>query len=322
MLHSKPFSRSAIDDLLALIANNAAARWPDPPYLMTSDVAWQLPGSMPEENIRLWYDDNGILAYLWFQPPGDIKLDVRQGVPLDDGVLGEMLAWAVRRRAAFSTDYPFYLDLESMDQWRDVLRNRPRHPLAGNRYLTASAFEHDGERTDLLVEHGFEPTPHFELHLAHDLEKLPEPRPPLGITLRHVLPTDFERRVDVHVAAWAPGSSFNMERYLEVRAMDQVFDPELDIVAEKQDGTFASYTIAWRDPVSGLGSFEPFGTRPEFRGTGVSRAVIYEGLRRLSRKGMRAASIYTAGFNHPAARLYESCGFVPVERKRTFLKQC
>ena len=43
---------------------------------MTSDVAWQFPGASPKENIRLWYDDSGLTAYLWFQPPGGIKLAI------------------------------------------------------------------------------------------------------------------------------------------------------------------------------------------------------------------------------------------------------
>ncbi|MGE0621879.1 MAG: GNAT family N-acetyltransferase [Pseudomonadales bacterium] len=87
------------------------------------------------------------------------------------------------------------------------------------------------------------------------------------------------------------------------------------------DGTLASCTIAWTDPVSRIGSFEPFGTRPEFRGSGVSRAVLCEGLKRLASRGMTSARIYTACFNQPALTLYRSCGFAETDRNLTFLKR-
>ncbi len=35
---------------------------------MTNDVAWRLPGSTPERNLRLWYDDAGLAGYAWFEP--------------------------------------------------------------------------------------------------------------------------------------------------------------------------------------------------------------------------------------------------------------
>jgi ribosomal protein S18 acetylase RimI-like enzyme len=85
-------------------------------------------------------------------------------------------------------------------------------------------------------------------------------------------------------------------------------------------GHFLSSCICWADPESGVGFFEPFGTRPEARGSGVSQMLITAGLRRLQQKGMKYARIYTAGFNQPARRLYESCGFRLQDINRTYLK--
>jgi ribosomal protein S18 acetylase RimI-like enzyme len=322
MFSSTPFSRDRFDDFLTLVAGNAKARWPNQTYLMTSDVAWQFPGASPKENIRLWYDDSGLAAYLWFQPPGEIKLDIRHGFADYDELLPTMLDWAMHRRTDFDANYPFYIDLNTMEEWANAIRNPQVHPLSGNRYLVTSAFESDQQRIDLLERSGYRPTKHFEPYLSLEFSALPTPDPPAGIRLRHVTENDLEERVNVHSASWAPASGFNIEQYLKVRAIEQVFDSELDIVAETENGTFASYTIAWQDPVSGVGSFEPFGTRPEFRGSGVSRAVIFEGLRRLALKGMHSARIYTTGFNHQAAALYKSCGFEQVDAKRTYIKEC
>lgn len=321
MFDARSFSRDALDELLNLVAANAAARWPKQTYLMTSDVVWQLPGCAPRKDMRLWYDEFGLAGYAWFQPPDALLFDVRLGTLPDDLVVA-MLAWARHRRQEFEPGYPYHLDLESMDEWAHAIRHPPAQPTCGSRYLSAPTFESDTHRIGLLERNGFTATQHFEPYLARSLSTLgPAPSLPTGVRLRHVEPADFEQRVAVHSASWAPASTFDMNYYLKVRAMEPVFDPELDIVAETSDGTFASYTIAWKDPVSGIGSFEPFGTRPEWRGSGVSQAVIHEGLRRMAQKGMHSARIFTAGFNHQAVRLYEGCGFSRVDTLRTFVKQ-
>ena len=73
--------------------------------------------------------------------------------------------------------------------------------------------------------------------------------------------------------------------------------------------------------MSGVGSFEPVGMDPSWRGQGLGRALIRDGFRRLAEKRMRSARVSTAGFNHPAQRLYESAGFARVGTLRTYLKR-
>ena len=248
-------------------------------------------------------------------------LAVRNELSDYSAVFAEVLSWVCERRGVFPPGYPFYIELNSMAEWADALRTPGPEPSSEARYIVTSALESDVQRMEILRQHGFRPTRHFEPVLTCDLTKLDIPDPPAAFAMRHVQEGDFAARVAVHAAAWVPATGFNMERYLRVRAMSEVFDPELDIVAVAEDGTFASYTIAWQDPVSRIGSFEPFGTRPEYRGSGVSRAVLYEGFRRLIRKGMRFARIYTAGFNHQAAKLYQSCGFTRIDVNRTLMKQ-
>lgn len=99
------------------------------------------------------------------------------------------------------------------------------------------------------------------------------------------------------------------------------YDPELDIVLETGDGSFASCCIAWRDDALGIGSFEPLGTRPTWRAKRSARQVICEGLRRLRARGMHSAQVETAGFNTPAQALYESCGVRELGRCLTYMKR-
>ena len=42
---SRLFSRDDLVDLLGLVKVIACSRWLDPTYMLSSDVAWQLPGS-------------------------------------------------------------------------------------------------------------------------------------------------------------------------------------------------------------------------------------------------------------------------------------
>jgi ribosomal protein S18 acetylase RimI-like enzyme len=321
IMEARQFSRRDFPDLLDLVARNAANRPVGHTYLMTSDVAWQFPDSAPKDNIRLWSQDGVLVAYAWFQPPDEIKFDVRTGSANYADLIGEILAWAQERRVAYPPSHPHYIEFRSMEDWAEAIRNPPPSPSPCPRYLVTSALETDGPRSDILRENGFAHTLHFEPVLTCDLTSMELPDAPDMFVVRQVEEAEFHARVALHSAAWAPAAGFNMDRYLKVRAITEVFDPELDIVAAADDGRFASYTIAWKDPISLIGSFEPFGTHPDFRGSGASEAVIAEGLRRMIGRGMRHARIYTAGFNHRAARLYQRCGFTQVDVNRTVIKK-
>jgi ribosomal protein S18 acetylase RimI-like enzyme len=316
---SRPFTRADLPDLLAFVSSNAKARLPRSMYLMTSDVAWRLPGSAPGQNLRLWYDDAGLAGYVWFEPTTGMELDLRADLGYGDRISNDMLAWSEARRRDFEPARPRFVDLGSMTEWEEeVLHPRPAGADDGL-CLTTVAFEGDRERIAFLEERGYRATKHFTPDYRRSLDvALPESRLGPGMRLRHVTDRDLEERVATHRDSWI-GSSYDRARHASVCASD-VFDPELDIVLETADGSFASYCICWTDSVLGIGSFEPVGTRPAWRGRGVGREVIYEGLRRLKAKGMHSARVGTAGFNEPSQGLYQSCGFELVDTCRTFMK--
>ncbi len=313
------FARTDLPQLQAFISGNALARAPVPVYLMTSDVAWRLPGSAPQHNLRLWHDDRGLAGFVWFEPYTGMEFDLRHDLHYDHPVAADMLAWGAARRREFEPAYPRFIDLTSMDEWTEEIQH-PRAPASdGRRCLTTTAFDEDAPRVAFLEANGYRATQHFMPDYRRDLHA-PIPSSRLGndMQLRHVTDADLEERVAVHRASWLR-STWSMEAYLKIRASD-VYDSELDIVLEANDGTFATYCICWADPIAGVGSYEPVGTRPEWRGKGVGREIICEGFRRLKAKGMDFARVGTAGFNAPAQALYEACGFVRVGTCRTFLK--
>ncbi|MCB1694446.1 MAG: GNAT family N-acetyltransferase, partial [Pseudomonadales bacterium] len=315
-----PYSRSRLPDLLGLVSRNARDRWPLVGYLMNSDVAWQLPGSAPKENIRLWYDDQGLAAYAWFQPNSPVTFDVRCDIDVDSTLGIEAVDWIVQRTREFPRCEPWLVPLTSMAQWEQALTEERINLPSPEWSVQIFSMDTDAPRNALLERLGFEPTAHFEFKLTRSLEKtIPAPALPNGVRLRHVEPPDFEERVATHRDAWFK-SGFTMDRYLRVRAIPE-FVPELDIVAEDQNGTFGSYCIGWVDHDMGVGSFEPVGTRPAYRRMGLGQAVNYEGLRRMKAMGMHSAKIGTAGFNDRAFGLYTSCGFELVDKERTWLKR-
>jgi ribosomal protein S18 acetylase RimI-like enzyme len=316
----QPYSEDRLPELIELIAANAQSRWPAMTPLLPGDLAWQLPGSAPEDNLRLYYGGERLLGYAWFQPPCTLMFDLADDAPYRANALRTMLHWAQSRQQQFDSGYPFYLSLQSMAEWAEAIRGLPQRKTDSSRYLVTSVLGRDQASLSVLQAEGFTLTDHFSPHLTRSLEDLATPPNPAGITIRPVSADEFAQRVAVHRAAWAPSTGFSLERYLQVRGITEIFDPELDLVAVDEAGRFLSCCIAWRDPVSEVGFFEPFGTHPDGRGRGISQALVYGGLQALKQKGMRHARIYTAGFNHAAIGLYQSCGFIERDRERSLIK--
>ena len=332
MTTARPFTRGDLAALNAFVAQ-AAARAPEHVYLMTSDVAWRLPGSGPKHNLRLWHDQSNardaLAGFVWFEPTTGFEFELRHDIDYGSPLASAMLDWAEARRREFAPAYPRFIDLDSMEQWADEI-NHPRPPSASDgACLTTVAFDTDAPRIAVLEARGYRATKHFMPDYRCDLTR-PVPERcrsrgqarshelPAGARLRHVTDADLDARIACHRASWLQ-SAFDAARYAEVRS-SPCYDAELDIVLEAADGTFASYCLCWADHTTGIGSYEPVGTRPEWRGRGVGRAVIHEGLRRLRDKGMRVARVGTAGFNAPAQALYASCGFERIGTLRTYLK--
>ena len=61
--------------------------------------------------------------------------------------------------------------------------------------------------------------------------------------------------------------------------------------------------------LSGLGGVYGLGVLPEYRGKGLGRAILLEGVKRLKAAGAKEVMLQVATLNRNALRLYESCGF-------------
>jgi ribosomal protein S18 acetylase RimI-like enzyme len=99
------------------------------------------------------------------------------------------------------------------------------------------------------------------------------------------------------------------------------YNPALDIVVVAPDGRFAAYAMAWADTVSGLGYFEPVGTRHEFQRLGLGRAALREGMRRMHMLGLREALVLAEAKNTGNLAFYQAAGFRQVNMIRMYKKQ-
>jgi len=154
-----------------------------------------------------------------------------------------------------------------------------------------AAWSDAGSDLDALLDReGFAPDPDGGyVHRAIRLRGTPtDPDPVDGYVLFGVsLDGDLGRRVEVHRAAFDP-SRMTIERYGSVMGMP-LYRPELDVVAVAPDGTFAAFCLAWYDPETRVGLFEPVGTHPDHRRRGLAAAVCREALRRLAAVGAEGA---------------------------------
>lgn len=248
----------------------------------------------PHTSIRLCEDDGKLLGYVWVQRPSDVQWTLDPGLPEGDAVAQDLVAWGKAEcAAALGTD-------------------------ASNRVITTSAPDDFHERIAFIISQGYARTDQIMHHFEQGLDvSLPEPMLPPGWTIRAVGNEDeWQARVDIHRDVWHP-SRVTIEAYRRLRRAPG-YDPELDLVAVGPTGEFGAYCICWLDEQNRCAEFEPVGTRSTFRGLGLGKAVVREGLRRLQQRGMRRAVVYTPDTNAPATRLYLSAGFEIVNAHRLY----
>ncbi len=111
---------------------------------------------------------------------------------------------------------------------------------------------------------------------------------------------------EVHMSAF--NSNWTPEEYLRVMRTPG-FEIERELVVVAPDGRFAAFLIYWPDPVSKSALFEPVGCHKDFQRRGLTRALMYEGMRRMVACGMTTAIVLHKIANEAATGLYHSVGF-------------
>jgi ribosomal protein S18 acetylase RimI-like enzyme len=286
-----PRQYMGVSDLAALLqfaSRSLAERYPLEATWHPGDIAWQLMGKYGEQRpIWSWERDGAVEAVAWFDGPGQLCLEA---TPAGEPWIPDIVAWA-----------------ES-----SLLRERNAEEMTP---LSVRAFQTDRVRIAALTRLGFQRSGpdhvHFELDLTLDP---PDVDLPPGFAVRDCLDIDPEQRAACHRDAWNALdhigienalSTFSTAKYETLRA-SPAYRPDLDLVGVAPDGTLVASCICWSDAPSGVGTFEPMGTHPDFRGRRLARALLSEGLRRMRALGCRRGRIATAHFNTSAITAYSS----------------
>jgi len=300
---SRPFNSSRD---LELLKQFVMAIWADESYrsyLHMGDIIWNIYQNTlfdPCRNIRLWQNMQGeLLSFALFdigRAAFSSWTQIHPGQQENAELYDMMLEWLDKRAAEGRKE----------DPTKNLLYN--------------NIYDDDAPLRTALLRHNYQPGDIGMLYMYRALDgALSDPVLPQGWQVRHVAgESEFEERVAIHRDVWHP-SRVTLEAYRRLRTIPG-YTPELDIVAVAPDGTFASYCICWLDPLNRCGEFEPVGTRAAFRGQGIGKAVMLEGLRRLQALGATSAIVNTNNGNDPARRLYESVGFRVIAEDRDYIK--
>ncbi|HTW06562.1 MAG TPA: GNAT family N-acetyltransferase [Acidimicrobiales bacterium] len=158
------------------------------------------------------------------------------------------------------------------------------------------------------------------------------PTPPAGYRIRGLASGEERARVEAHRAAWRPAtlplprerletvsadltSKFTDEKYEAVRRA-WLYDPDLDLVVEAPDGSFAGCCTLWWDPSIGVGEIEPLGVLPEHRRRGLATALVLTAAALVGRRGGQQVFINVGPRDdYPApAATYAAAGFTAAAR--------
>lgn len=237
--------------------------------------------------------------------PKKTEILERAGTPVAFGIL-----WSPQTLQ--SAIHPDHRDDEVYDALLGWLAREAGEKLDGG--LDVQLLESDERFRAALERHGYAQNPDastFEHRVRSLAKPIEEPKLPDGYLLRPVDgEEDFERRVEIHRAAWEP-SKFTLPAYRALRELPP-YRADLDLVVEAPDGSFAAYALVWLDEENGVGELEPVGTHPAQRRLGLGKAVCLEACRRLRELGADTAVVYALSGSH-AGLLYAASGFEQVD---------
>lgn len=180
----------------------------------------------------------------------------------------------------------------------------------GKRELITWAFEWDTDRLNRLAKHGYEPDSKRFWHNRRRAvaDPLPEFTVADGYTMRSAYSTEEDAQKWVACTNIVFGHTHPAEWYWNFMRKSPSYNADIHILIEAPDNKVAAFAGLTVDEANRYAVFEPVGTHPEHRRKGLSRAVMYEGIRRLQQLDI-ADVVYVASWGtSDAGKFYESVG--------------
>ena len=216
----------------------------------------------------------------------------------------------------------------------DALETRLRviatgHPAGGDRQFETFGGDRAPEREALLVARGYAPIRHFYAMVRPGVEDLPDARLPAGLEIRGVMPEHLP-------AIWAA----DQEAFRDHWGFSEASPADYErFVTDPIESDRSLWRVAWDgDEIAGQvrsfinaeenarhgrrrGYTEHISVRRPWRRRGLARALIAASVPLLRARGMTEAALGVDAENTSGAlRIYEACGFRPVNRSTTYRK--
>lgn len=226
----------------------------------------------------------------------------------------QMMAWTlVEKKGTYdAVVHPSLRGSEAEFAIYDHTQAQIESRLAGSEFHPGAFVPADEvQRRERLERRGYVGQDYFTFFMQPLDRDLPTPLLPEGFCFIEAMRPEWaDRRADVHFNAFSP-SRMTAEAYAHFMTAPN-YDPSLDVVVAAPDGSFAAFAMCWVDPETGIGSFEPVGTRSTMQRKGLGRAALLEGMRRLRARGMTVATVLTHTDDTGNIAFYEFAGFQPV----------
>jgi ribosomal protein S18 acetylase RimI-like enzyme len=245
---------------------------------------------------RLWWEEDTLAAFAYIDDYNNLYFEYEPSLFTED-LGGEIVAWGVECMQA---------------------RNKENE---SNDTLDASCSANDKLHLPLFLEHGFEQTPIRSLGYKRSASlPIPEALLPQGFSIRSISRDEVEQAVALHRAAFGT-EHMTVERRLAIMDAPDYL-PDLDLVVVAPDGTLAAFCICGMEEVDGktVGSTDPIGAHPAFRGKGLAKAVTAYAMCELVKRGVSELELGTSSENTAMQRLAESLGFELVRENIWFSK--
>ncbi|MGB2983893.1 MAG: GNAT family N-acetyltransferase [Candidatus Bipolaricaulia bacterium] len=215
----------------------------------------------------------------------------------------------------FVQRHPEHLDL--LDEMLAYCEKRFRDPKKNRVYIWV--YDDDAQLLEAVSRRGYEQSSEpTSRHLEYVMGELPGASLPEGFRFLSMADeNDIEKRREIF------GRGFNHEdpkewpsafSYRELQKAPD-YRTENDLVIVSPDGTYAACCIVWYDAISRVAHLEPLGTHPDYRRRGLTRELVFEGLRRMKALGATRAPM-TGGFEP----FYEAIGFEARRVQHAWIK--
>lgn len=249
---------------------------------------------------------------------------------------GDLVAWSVLQTPFWTVDYALRADApapmhQQVLQWADHRARAARGTASARPMWFVNVFSDQHDRIADLhaagwacqADVGEDSWSKVMMTQALETASARAPVPPT-FTIRPLAgPSEVAAYVALHRAVF---ESESMTEAWRLRTLQQsAYVPALDLVAQAPDGRLAAFCVCWVADrgITGrpCGQVEPLGVHADFRGRGVGRAILAEGLHRLRAHGAQDAVVETDDYRNEAFKLYQGGGFAVARNVLVYRKE-